>query len=240
MSLKIESFNNQRFKYYKSLLSNKGLKKAKDFLVFGEKVVAEQQLQYFDDCIEILYNKPIENLKLPLVELSQELFDELDIFGTKKPILLMKQRPQKLWDPQNKDGIEILLPLGDPSNLGSTLRNVGALGSFKFVLLKEAANPYHPKAVRAASGNLFLNEFVFGPSIHELTEPVMVLDSGGKDILEMDFPTQYRLLVGEEGPGVPDKENFQKLSIPFRKESESLNAAFALTCAVFHITSKAK
>jgi TrmH family RNA methyltransferase len=103
-------------------------------------------------------------------------------------------------------------------------------------LLKECATPFHPKAVRAASASTMLTPLAKGPSIRELENvkgPVLALDMQGTDIAKFKWPTNARLLIGEEGQGVPTSKSFTYLSIPMAKDVESLNATVAASVALY-------
>jgi TrmH family RNA methyltransferase len=108
------------------------------------------------------------------------------------------------------------------------------------VLLQEAATPFHPKAVRAASGSLFSLPLFRGPSIKNLADlklpHLIALDARGKDIRKFKWPSTPLLLVGEEGPGIPPELRCEKLSIPLKNNVESLNATAASAIALSHFS----
>src|SRR5690606_32682191 len=126
--------------------------------------------------------------------LSQELFDEIDLFGTKHPILVVKTPlildfKFSMLKETNKDFL--FLPSGDPSNLGAILRSALAFNFNNIVLLKEACSPFHPKSVRSASGALNHLHFYEGPSIHQIDpsfKNFYALDSKGESLLDFDPP----------------------------------------------------
>lgn len=181
--------------------------------------------------------------RFSVVALARPLFDELDVSGTHSPLLLMKTPaiPEaNLKD--SPEGLELLCALGDPANVGAVLRSAAAFGVSRVILLKECASPFHPKAVRAASAATLLTPLAKGPSIRDLPTlaaedalhgPVLALDMDGKDIAEYEWPTSARLLLGEEGQGVPASSKFQFLSIPMQPGVESLNATIAASIALF-------
>jgi TrmH family RNA methyltransferase len=239
----ITSTSNAKYKTWLSLLQSKGIKAEEKYLVSGRAVV-EQILNTKEQDIDALLltetHKELERLDVKTFVLSNDLFKEIDIFGTKFPIAVLKTPKIKAFDFIKTAGITAFIPVGDPSNLGAILRSCNAFSVKNIVLLKEAASPFHPKSVRSASGNLFTLNFFDGPSIHELKEKAhefYALDVGGKDLSTFQIPASLWLLVGEEGPGIPDY-GFQKLSIPISKDCESLNASVALGIALYALTSK--
>ncbi len=187
--------------------------------------------------------------RFSVVALDRAIFDELDISGTHEPLLLTRA-PDILDADLSKAplGLEVLCALGDPLNVGALLRSAAAFGASKIILLKECASPFHPKAVRAASAATLLTPFARGPSIRELPAlaeadasagskmlmgPVLALDMHGNNLGSFAWPTNARLLIGEEGLGVPSSKAFEFLSIPMAKDVESLNATVAASITLY-------
>ena len=170
--------------------------------------------------------------------LSKELFEELNPFGIDYPIIVCKSPEWSAWD---NTGPAIICPFQNPQNLGGALRT--ALGfNFKVVLTKESSHPLLPKCTRAASGNIFLHNVAQGTSIHDLNDhDIIVLDKDGEDISQFDFPKDSKILVGEEGSGVPSHLNAaRKVSIPISSQQESLNVLAALSIALYQYRTQYK
>ena len=181
--------------------------------------------------------------RFSVISLARPIFDELDVSGTHAPLLLT--HTPEIGDAdlsREPKGLEILCALGDPSNVGALLRSAAAFGASKIILLKECASPFHPKAVRAASASTMLTPLSRGPSIRELPSlaesralagPIIALDMFGKNLGTYKWPKNARLLIGEEGQGVPASQAFEFLSIPMAKQVESLNATVAASVALY-------
>ena len=168
--------------------------------------------------------------------LAAPLFKKIDLFGTGTPILIC----QALCFPSSDltappRGLEILCPFGDPANVGALIRTAVAMGVNRVILLKESAHPYHPKAIRAASGTTFAVSLVQGPSIRDLpaTTTWVTLDAQGESLSTFQWPEDIRLLVGEEGPGLPIITSSKRLAIPMTESVESLNAVVAVGMALY-------
>ena len=181
--------------------------------------------------------------RFSVIAVGREIFNELDVNGTHQPLLLARtpEIPDAGMSAAPK-GLEILCALGDPSNVGALLRSAAAFGASRIVLLKESASPFHPKAVRAASASTLLTTLTRGPSIRELPSqaesgtaagPFVALDMHGVSLANFQWPKDVRLLIGEEGPGVPLSKAFQYLTIPMAKNVESLNATVAASVALY-------
>jgi len=105
------------------------------------------------------------------------------------------------------------------------------------VLLKESAQPFHHKSIRAAGSSIFRVPLFEGPSAGELTAtefPIITLSAGGENIAGYSFPPSFGLLPGLEGPGLPEEAHrLPSLAIPMMPGVESLNAAVATGIALF-------
>lgn len=241
----ITSDQNENFKRWASLLESKGIKKEGQCLISGRKIFPEILQNHLKSVQEILifseeqleeWNLPSNNVYL----LSRPLFQELDVFGTKAPLAVLKTPELGEWNMTAKpQGVELLVALQDPSNVGSLLRSAEAFGVNKVVLLKESAHPFHPKVSKTASGSNLNLKLEKGPSIRDLMmcPDLWVLDKSGDPIHKQKWPPNLRLLIGEEGPGVPAEilETAQVVSIPIQDTLESLNAVVAGSIALFCI-----
>lgn len=256
MSIKlVASSANPEFRRLQSLLTSKGIKKEGEFLVSGVKVIDEilarkshGGAKYIIVTADHLEDQTFAHTfatagTLRKLQLTNELFEELDVFGTHSPILLCEAPEMPEWLNENQlEEREILCALSDPSNLGALMRSAAAFGFSKIVLLKECASPLHPKAIRSASGAFSSIKFARGPSIKDLTSPhhkkyeeivnLIALDMHGKSITEFKWPKHFRLLIGEEGQGVPQELQAIRLKIQINGV-ESLNATVAASIAMF-------
>jgi TrmH family RNA methyltransferase len=159
----------------------------------------------------------------------------VDVLGTHHPLLVAKQKPILIWNPEESfNGLEVLCPLSDPQNLGSLARSAWALGADRIVLLKEAAHPFLPKTWKASAGNIWDIPLYSGPSLHELKNEVIALDMHGENLWNFKWPKTSRLLLGEEGQGVPKNISLIKVSVPMKVGVESLNVAVAGALAINH------
>lgn len=244
----IESPQNAKFKTWYNLKTTKGIKKTGKAIVAGKALVSELHRHFYDEPLEILFT---ETMGLPVnlgpqskaYQLSEKLFSELDPLGLHFPILIVPipEIPKVTLNEPPK-GVQVLLPLGDPKNLGAAIRNCLAFGIQDVVLLQEAAHPFHHASIKASSGAVFKVNLKSGPSVLDLkpSESLFCLDGGGQNLIEFKWPKSLSLLVGEEGPGIPEhlRDHKQTLSIPIVSHLESLNAHQALGIALYDLCSK--
>ena len=241
----ITSKENAHFKRWTQLLHARGIRKTKQFFLFGERVITEVLQGHPEFCLELIYPKSWP-CKLEASEtllhyhLDTQIFKVLDLFGTQTPILVCKTPTIDTWNPDEApQGIELVCPLGDPINVGALLRTAQAFGIKKVILLEEAATPFHPKATRAASGAVLNVGLVHGPSIHELSESrtlesVVTLHVSGVALSTFNWPKNVRLLIGEEGQGIPTSQfPARTVSIPMVTSMHSLNAMVAASIGLY-------
>ena len=237
----ISSAQNAHVKRWVTLHDARGIERFRQCLVAGRTIVRETLEQHPARCLELIHRaKTPVSFPVPAhvksYALSAPLFEKIDLFGTGAPILVcqvpafpsadLKARPR---------GLEILCPFGDPANVGALIRTAAALGIERVVLLKESAHPYHPKAIRAASGTTFTMSLAQGPSIRDLPEKAtwVTLDTQGESLPAFHWPKDIRLLVGEEGPGLPPITSGTRLAVPMSDSVESLNAVVAAGMALY-------
>src|SRR5262249_3362855 len=158
--------------------------------------------------------------------------------GTKSPLLLVSVPPIPAWSDETPwpRGCTLFVPFQDPENVGAVIRSAAAFGAARIVLLREAAHPFHPRAGRAAGSALFQLPFYHGPSLAELrveNVPLIALDTTGTELFDAPFPDTFALVVGVEGPGLPDHLRKGELRrIAMKPDVESLNAATAAAIAL--------
>lgn len=237
----ILSDQNQSFKDLRRLLTARGIREQGLALMAGDKVIPEVAAQYASRVAAWITR---EGVKPPAVEapwtvLETTLFAVLDQFGTDGPMAVVTVPTMPAWSdaaPWPK-GCTLFLALQNPENLGAVIRSATAFGVSRIVLLKEAAHPFHPKAMRAAGTALLGCDFLTGPAIADLqvtSVPLLALDAHGVALAKTKFPESFALLPGVEGPGLPaDRKGMRRLSIPMQPGVESLNAATATAIALY-------
>ena len=214
----ITSKENTKFKEIKSLSENAGIVKNNKILISGKKIILELLRENCVKSMELIVHEDYKETdkelldciasyknKNALIVLSKILFNELDIFRTKSPLL----------------------------------RSAAAMGAGRVVLLKEAANPFHPKSIRASSGTVFKVKLLYGPSLDEIISNtksysnLITLDMKGRDLSHFSFPENFILLPGVEGQGLPQKVRNMAISIPMQSGVESLNASVSISIVLW-------
>jgi RNA methyltransferase, TrmH family len=157
-----------------------------------------------------------------LFVLEAEDFSELDL----------KKKPE---------GSEVILPIGDPRNLGALARSALGFGINRIILTQEACHPFLPHSVKASAGAVLkIDFFIAGKKTNELplTGDNFALDLNGENIKNQKWPKNFRLWLGEEGPGLrlDDSQRSQIKFITIPTEGiESLNASVSAAIAFWEI-----
>lgn len=239
----VTSEKNSRYKALKKLLSGRGIKKAGQALLAGTRPVEETLTALPRSCLAWITSgeqyPPPEKAPpgMEWLQLEDPLFQTLDLFGTKGPLLLVEAPKPEPWSPQEgfPPGCSLLVPFQDPENTGAVIRSAAAFGVAQVILLSESANPFHPKALRASGGAALRVRLRQGPSLAALPTslPLVAISADGRDITGADFPKAFGLLAGMEGEGLPALWRAKAVRIPMDPAVESLNAAAATAVALY-------
>ncbi len=251
----IESAQNPQFKIWNDLQDGRAIKKHGLYILAGRKLVpealksiSEPFLSGFEPFHVVVACEPrdLVGLDIPAsldrYRLPRTLFDKLDISGTNFPLLIGKvpELPQADLS-RPPEGLELMVALGDPNNLGALMRSAAAFGVKKLILMEEAANPFHPKALRAGANAQMHLKMARGPSLRTLEHasgPVVALDGTGEAMSRYKWPRDIRIVLGEEGMGLPETLDAKRLAIETTGDVESLNAMVAASLALHaHYTS---
>ena len=204
----ISSRQNPLVKTWCSLTDARGVRKSRRALIAGRKIVANSCGKNSPLAEALLVPPKFDPEKLPqfpkTFQLSAPLFKEIDVLGTKAPILVAKIPELPAWQEVTSVGLELIVALSDPGNLGALLRSVEAFGVRRVILTEEACSPFLPKVTRAASGANFRVAMCTTGQLHTLkVAGAYGLDMNGESLLDFNWPENLRLILGEEGRGIP-------------------------------------
>jgi TrmH family RNA methyltransferase len=127
--------------------------------------------------------------------------------------------------------------VSDPGNVGALLRSADAFGA-GVMLSDGCADPFGPKALRAAMGSTFrvpLLDFNIPPG------SVALVAEGGVPIADLELDRYSTFVLGSEREGLPAdvlERCDAKATIPVRGV-ESLNVAMAGTIALYERSRRA-
>lgn len=124
--------------------------------------------------------------------------------------------------------------VSDPGNLGTLLRTALGFGWGVFVL-EGSVNLFNDKVLRASKGAIFFLAFDSGDETHlqKLLDKqpwkLLAADAKGAPLQQASHPGPLLLAIGHEARGLSPfvDEHFEKIAIPMKNQTESLNAAVA-------------
>jgi RNA methyltransferase, TrmH family len=135
--------------------------------------------------------------------------------------------------------------VGNPGNLGTTVRTASAAGAAGVITVGPSADPYDPAAVKASMGALFTVPVVAASapefrSWSAQNRVTVVAASGRASITcwDADLRPPLALLLGSEGSGLPDgllAAADLTVAIPMTGTAESLNLAVAAGILLYEL-----
>lgn len=133
--------------------------------------------------------------------------------------------------------------VGDPGNIGTLVRSAAAFSDSPLRLGAGCADPFSPKALRAAMGQTFARTPIVDAGIGAASSFVVALDASGTvDLADVELPTPVVICAGGEREGLsqPVLDAADVVArIPMRSDGpESLNVAMAATIALYEAAKK--
>lgn len=251
----IASPRNERLRLVKALRSRRTRHQRQLYLIEGPKPIGELLARGEQGAIEQLLYRAQATLperaaealaaaqaaRVPCYPVEAKLFDALAPSETPQPLLAiaaLRWTPlEELCAPgSGPRGVAACLGVQDPGNLGTILRTARFFGLSGVVTLPGTQDPFAPKVVRSAAGSLFESPPAQAPDLETLLaassaaglEPVALAAHGGEPLASAELPPRSLLLLGAEGPGLPDQvAGLRQVTIEGSGQQESLNVAIA-------------
>jgi TrmH family RNA methyltransferase len=134
--------------------------------------------------------------------------------------------------------------LQDPGNAGAVIRSAAAAGATGVIVDEASADPWGWKALRASMGGVFHLPVIrsrnpIGNAAEWRAAGVQLVAAvprGGVSMHELDLTGPVAVLLGGEGPGLPDDVMAAadaRLTIPMAGRVESLNVAVAAALILY-------
>ena len=184
---------------------------------------------------------------MPVYLSRDTVFEKLSDLVTAAGVLAVVRRPQ--WKPDDLLRRARLLALygetiQDPSNVGAMVRTAAAFQFDALWLSSDCADPYAPKAVRAAAGAIFFLPIFTARSpelfaMHKLPMLAAVPPGAGSRSIEAitELPARAVVAFGNESRGLSPattKAAQTRFHIPLSLHVESLNVAAAVAVSAFY------
>ncbi|MGO1200190.1 MAG: TrmH family RNA methyltransferase [Dermabacteraceae bacterium] len=140
--------------------------------------------------------------------------------------------------------VVVLHEVRDPGNVGTLIRTADAAGADLVLLTRTSADPYSPKAVRAAAGSLFHLPVLTGAAIEDVLAQLAdsaltaAATSGYADaeLFTVELPARIAWILGNEARGLDEATLAAApltVRIPLAGHAESLNVHTAATVCLF-------
>lgn len=170
------------------------------------------------------------------VEVADRVLARMSTTTTPNEVVVAAHRPEEPGDHERRD-LLVLVDVADPGNVGALIRSAAAFGFG--IRMVGGADPWSPKALRAAAGGHFHTTMRSGGRL-DLSEFhtrgfVTVATVARDGAPTIPAGGQVALLVGSEAHGLPDdaiRGAMRRLTIP-TSGIESLNAAVAGSVAMY-------
>ncbi len=245
---RITSRANERVKAARALDSAKGRRESGRFLIEGEKLVWEAVSSGMAlDEVFLEEGAPLPDC-LPETALvrpvTRAVLEAVTDCATPQRLAATVRLPETTPPARFPEGLLLICDrLQDPGNLGTILRAADAMGACGALLSPDTADPYAPKAIRAAMGSTFHLPVWQGPlqpALDALAAQGYLLLAGhlkGEETLPA-LGKRVALVVGNEGAGVSDavaaRCALYRLHMPGR--AESLNASVAAGILLYELS----
>ncbi len=187
--------SNAKLKEVRALKQRKARADTGLFVVEGIRHVAEavdagapvEYLVYCPDLLTSPFGRDLVQQQrargLPVHATAPQVFETLSERENPTGLLAVVRQQRRTLDdlsPANLGwGVAVVAPQ-DPGNIGTIVRTVDAAGAQGLLLLDSGVDPYHPSAVRASLGSLYINALNYNPaSVWSLGGSVLAPGVGG-------------------------------------------------------------
>lgn len=227
-----------QIKHIRSLDDKKYRTEFKQFVVEGEKMIAELLNSNFD-VIEVYATLEWFSMN-PLfiknttkkIEISKHQLSQISHLNTANEVVALVSIPKQELEPQFHIAIA-LDNIQDPGNLGSIIRIADWYGIHTILCNLSTVDCFNPKVIRSTMGSIFrvscyyINLLDFLKNTNKKKYGAVL---NGKNINEENKIQNGIIVIGNESHGI--QENIlqfcdEKISIPRKGQAESLNAAIA-------------
>ena len=246
---RISSKDNSLIKHIKKLKEKKYRQQYGEYVVEGLKLIKEAinenaKISKIIICESEDNTEMIENhlryeiARFDCVLVPHNIFKTLSDVETPQGIMAIieKSHASKKID-FNTDIIVALDDVQDPGNLGTILRTIDSIGLKQVLVSKNTVDCYNSKVIRSTMGAIFRVNVI---ECDDLCNTLTLTKNNGfkimvtslkakKSIYDVKYQTKV-IVVGNEANGVSEsviKLADEKLIIPMRGKTESLNVAVA-------------
>ncbi len=150
--------------------------------------------------------------------------------------------PEQIMDDLRRGLVVGVVGVQDPGNVGAIVRAADAGAARAVVVTGGSADPFGWRALRGAMGSSFRLPVTAIDDIRSLVEDVRArgipvvaaVPRGGTGMYEADLTGSRLVLLGQEGAGLSQDVGADvRVSVPMRREVDSLNVAVAAALIIY-------
>ncbi|WP_423188758.1 TrmH family RNA methyltransferase [Alkalibacterium sp. f15] len=249
----IESIQNKQVKEWKKLLTRKGRKRQRKYLIEGLHLVEEalkskaeiEVILIREDMVDD-YSELLDIREVSVVLVTEEISDLLSDAVTEQGITAVIKSEESFESIVGDKPVLMLDQVQDPGNLGTLVRTADAAGFEGVIIGTGSVDLYNPKALRSAQGSQFHLTIIHDDiekwiaTFKDKGIPVYgtALDKNAASYRSIEPQNRFGLIVGNEGNGVDPyilEQTTKNLYIPIKGQAESLNVAIAAGVLMFSL-----
>lgn len=188
---------------------------------------------------------------LPVYLAKEDVLDAVAGFHLHRGILALAEKAAPVSADEMLAGLGeralvlVLVGISNHDNMGGLFRNAAAFGVDAVLLDQTSCDPLYRKAIRVSVGGVLRMPFARlgeGDDLIALLErhgltPIALSPAGETALHQLAPPARAALLLGAEGPGLPDAvmARCRTVSIPMTGGFDSLNVATTGGIALHHL-----
>ena len=180
---------------------------------------------------------------------SEKLLESISYTKTPQGIVVLAGRPessvQRLIEAISADSLLVVLhQINNPVNVGAILRTAEAAGAAGVITTKNTSDPFSPKSLRGAMGSAFRLPIWRDAEFLDVIDwcrnrkiSIISTDAAAETpYTAINWKKAAALILGPESSGLGETElhhSEEIISIPMRREVESLNVSVAAGIVLF-------
>jgi TrmH family RNA methyltransferase len=252
--------SNNEIKLLRKLNRKKYREKEQRFIVEGKRAVEqvvengliEVEIIFIGERFEVQEGR-FKGLEVCILE--DEVFAEVADTDNPQGILAVCKMPEEIRPQKLAEETGIIVAtdaIQDPGNMGTIFRTAAWFGAKALIAGKGSVDVYHPKVVRSTAGATGSIPVLTGDlegTFEEMENSgwkVLLLDGGeeAEALGSVQLAEKMILVVGNEGNGINEnllnsgRKKVKIESAPGQEKVESLNAAVAVSIALWALSDK--
>jgi len=234
-----------QIKFIRTLKQKKYRYKFKNYVVEGEKLVADMATHRADLIryliVDEKYTGKLDFWQSDIFQTDPQTFKLLSNLVQPQGIMALCSIPDEYFSSNwsTSDFTLYFDAIQNPGNLGTMFRTAEWFGISQIMIGKGTVDPFSPKTIQAAMGShSYLRMYECDTTVAlEWPHPVILADMKGENAFRHHWTNSGMLVLGNEGQGISsafEEAGFSRITIPpaGSVRSESLNVGMACTVLI--------